>query len=79
MKNRILSLENVVLLSKEQQKLISGGKRIGGAGTVCKATCKDDGSLVTVSGCSDLALACSTSGGAVSCRCDYPSPFDPPQ
>ncbi|MFT7251512.1 MAG: hypothetical protein ACI9FW_001252 [Flavobacterium sp.] len=76
MKNSILSLEGVEVLSKKQQKNIFGGKAIA---TVCKATCGDD-SVITVSACSDASLGCSSSGGAKTdgCTCGHKGPFDPP-
>jgi len=86
MLKNILNLNGLTVLSKDQQKNINGGglgfenPHPGGGGNdgdSCKATCKD-GSLVSVSGCSDAALACGSSGGSSSCKCDYPGPFDPP-
>ena len=75
MKKTILNLAGVTFLSRSEQKHILGS----GGGSTCKTTCKD-GSLVTVSGCSDSALACSgTAGGSQSCSCDYAGPFDPPK
>lgn len=79
MKKSILRFESVSVLSRVEKKNILGGKAIdGGTGSVCKATC-NDGSLVTVSACSDAGIGCSTSGGSSSCKCDYPSPLDPPK
>jgi hypothetical protein len=52
MLKNILNLEGVFALTKKEQK------RINGSGTTCKATC-NDGSLVTVSSCSDAGIACS--------------------
>lgn len=79
MLKNILNLDGITVLSKNQQKSISGGTRglSDNDGDTCKATCKD-GSLVTVSGCSDAGIGCSTSGGSQSCKCDYPGPFDKP-
>lgn len=76
MLKNILTLEGVTLLSKEEQRSIDGGKRV--PGETCKATC-NDGTLVTVATCDNAAVACSTSTGSASCKCDYPSPFEPPK
>jgi hypothetical protein len=73
MLKNILNLEGVFALTKEEQK------RINGSGTTCKATC-NDGSIVTVSSCSDAGIACSgTANGSSGCSCNYPSPFDKPK
>ncbi|WP_420571730.1 hypothetical protein [Kordia sp.] len=77
MLKNITYLEGIMLLTKSKQKNILGGKVHSGGGDTCKATC-NDGSLITVYGCSAKDEACKTHGGAKSCKCDYPGPFDPP-
>jgi hypothetical protein len=76
MKNSILNLEGVQVLSRNEQKIIFAGKL--GPDT-CQATCTD-GSKVYVSSCDSgqTSLACNSSGGASGCACGVKGPFDPP-
>lgn len=85
MKNKILDLDGVSLLSRTEQKntfggLTDGGGFGGGTGPdTCKATC-NDGTTANASSCdkSQADLACTTGGGSKSCECGVKGPFDPP-
>ena len=73
MKKLKLNLKGAKALNKAEQRRINGGY----VGNVCKATC-NDGTLQGTDICDNKANACSSNGGAKSCKCDYPSPLDPP-
>lgn len=79
MKNLILNLEGVSVLSRNEQKSISAGKAALVGPDTCTATCAD-GTKAGASSCdtSQANLACSQNGGSSSCECGGKGPLDPP-